>query len=593
MSATPSIRIGTRGSALALAQVAQLVSALERTGRPATTILIETEGDRRAPDTAWGEGAFVSAIEKALLSGVVDVAVHSAKDVPTEEDPRLRIGAYLPRADPRDALVLAAGSDARSLAQLPSGSRVGTDSPRRTGFLRALRPDLDVHPLHGNVDTRLRRLDEGATDALILAIAGLSRLGREDRISEVLGDSEVPPAPGQGAIAIQVRSDDDDLIRVGAAIDDSDTRRAVEAERDVLRRSGGGCRAPIGALATIQGDRIRILGGYALPDGSAVAIERVEGPYADRDALVEELVDRLAGSVPGVAVRPARRLATRHDSSRAVTTWPGPTRPGPARPGPARRGPTAPRVLLTRPAGQAQALADALAAHGAESIVVPAIEIEPLPPEVLDAALRDLGRYAWVVVTSANGVIAILGALGRTHVDPAAVRWAVVGQATARVLRDGGITDAWLPSVAGGERIAAELPLTAGDRVLLARAQVGDPGLPAGLRARGAIVDELAVYRTIEGPSASRPILRSALRGDRIDAVLFASGSAVRGLLSLAEPDDADLVRVLPAICIGPGTADVATEHGFHVLGASAMQRADTLAERTVDLLRSMPGGSR
>lgn len=578
MSATPSIRIGTRGSALALAQVAQVVAALERTGRSATTVLIETEGDRRAPDTAWGEGAFVSGIEEALLSGVVDVAVHSAKDVPTEEDPRLRIGAYLPRADPHDALVLAAGSDGRSLAQLPPGSRVGTDSPRRTGFLRALRPDLDVHPLHGNVDTRLRRLDDGATDALILAIAGLSRLGRADRISEVLNESEVPPAPGQGAIAIQVRSDDIDLIRVGAAIDDIDTHRAVEAERDVLRRSGGGCRAPIGALATMDGDRITILGGYAMPDGSAVAIERVEGPYAERIALVDELVDRLAGSVPGVAVRPARRT---------------PSGPVPARIDPARPGPSDLRVLLTRPAGQAQALVDALAAHGAESIVVPAIEIAPLPPAVLDGALRDLERYAWVVVTSANGVSAILAALRRTQIDPAAVRWAVVGQATAGALGDRGITDVWLPTAASAERIAAELPVTEGDRVLLARAQIGDPGLPAGLRARGAIVDELAVYRTIEGPDASRPVLRDALRGERIDAVLFASGSAVRGLLSLAEPGDADLVRAIPAICIGPGTADVATEHGFHVLGASTMQRADTLAERTIELLRPIPGGSR
>ncbi len=579
MSTVPPIRIGTRGSALALAQARQVVAAFERTGRSATTVLIETEGDRRAPDTAWGEGAFVTAIEDALISGHVDVAVHSAKDVPTVQDPRLRITAFLPRADPRDALVVAAGSRSVSLGTLPPGSRVGTDSPRRTGFLLALRPDLLVHPLHGNVDTRLRRLDEGATDALILAIAGLSRLGREDRIAERLDHAVMPPAPGQGAIAIQVRSDDDDLARLGAEVDDADTRRAVEAEREVLRRSGGGCRAPIGALAAIHGDRIRILGGYALPDGSAVAIEQVEGPLSDRDALIDELVGRLARSVPGVAVRPALR-----DAAHAWTIGAVPATSERPR---VRR----PRLLVTRPAAQAHTLVEALESRGVESIVVPAIEIVPLPATALERAVRDLSRYAWIVLTSSNGAASVLDAIRRSGAHPTAVRWAAVGQATERVLHDGGVADVWVPTVAKGERIAAELPVAEGDRVLLARAQVGGPDLPAGLIARGAVVDDLAVYRTIEGPESSRAILRNALRGDPIDAVLLTSGSSVRGLLSLAAPDITDLVLALPAICIGHGTSAVAAGHGFHVLGVSTTQRADALAERAIDLLRSNPGG--
>jgi hydroxymethylbilane synthase len=153
------VAIGSRGSTLALAQARLVHEALERDGNWGRIVIIETEGDRRAPDTAWGEGAFVAAIERALLAGRVDVAIHSAKDVPTAEDPRLRIAAYLPRADPRDALVVRADAAARRLDDLPSGSRVGTDSPRRTGFLLARRPDLAVHPIHGNVDTRLGRLD--------------------------------------------------------------------------------------------------------------------------------------------------------------------------------------------------------------------------------------------------------------------------------------------------------------------------------------------------------------------------------------------------------------------------------------------------
>ena len=178
-----------------MAQATLVRDALRHAGRPSRIVVIETDGDRRAPDTAWGEGAFVAAIEHALLAGRVDVAVHSAKDVPTEEDPRLRIAAYLPRADPRDALVVRADAMERRLVDLPPGSRVGTDSPRRTGFLLALRPDLAVHPLHGNVDTRLRRLDAGETDALVLACAGLDRMGLGHRIAERLEPEVVPPAP--------------------------------------------------------------------------------------------------------------------------------------------------------------------------------------------------------------------------------------------------------------------------------------------------------------------------------------------------------------------------------------------------------------
>ncbi|MDQ3937729.1 MAG: hydroxymethylbilane synthase, partial [Chloroflexota bacterium] len=185
-----TIRIGTRGSALALAQAQLVADAVAASGWRHELVIVETEGDRRAPDTAWGEGAFVKSIEQALLEGRADIAVHSAKDVPTDEQPSLAICAYLRREDPRDALVVAgAGAvGGATLDSLPPASVVGTDSPRRTGFLRAHRPDLTVRPLHGNVDTRLRRLDAGEVDALVLAVAGLIRLGRQDRIGE-----RIPP----------------------------------------------------------------------------------------------------------------------------------------------------------------------------------------------------------------------------------------------------------------------------------------------------------------------------------------------------------------------------------------------------------------
>jgi hydroxymethylbilane synthase len=285
----PDISIGSRGSALALAQARLVYEALQHEGQASRIVIIETEGDRRAPDTAWGEGAFVAAIERALLDGAIDIAVHSAKDVPTDQDPRLCIAAYLPRADPRDALVVRTNAKERRLADLPSGCRVGTDSPRRTGFLLARRPDLVVHPLHGNVDTRLRRLDAGETDALVLACAGLDRMGLGDRIVERLAPEVVPPAPGQGAIAVQVRSDDERMLAVAAAVDDPPTRLAVEAERAFLTASGGGCRAPIGALATVVGDELDLLGGYASPDGSSAAITHRRGPAGSGEDLGREV----------------------------------------------------------------------------------------------------------------------------------------------------------------------------------------------------------------------------------------------------------------------------------------------------------------
>lgn len=291
------IRIGTRGSALALAQATLVRDALLAVGRPSRLEVVETEGDRRAPDAVWGEGAFVAAIESALQDDRVDVAVHSAKDIPTAESPRLRVAAYLPRADARDALVVRPDAGFANVEELPPGTRVGTDSPRRTGFLRARRSDLDLHPLHGNVDTRLRRLAGGETDALVLACAGLDRLGLSDRIAQRLAPDVVPPAAGQGAIAVQIRVEDDWLGDILAAVDDMPTRIAVEAERSFLRAMGGGCRAPIGAYATVDGARLRLLGAHLAAETGAPVFRRLQSDSADPADAGRRLANELvAGS---------------------------------------------------------------------------------------------------------------------------------------------------------------------------------------------------------------------------------------------------------------------------------------------------------
>jgi hydroxymethylbilane synthase len=548
------IRIGTRGSALALAQATLAGAALEAAGGRVRLVVVPTAGDRRAPDTAWGEGAFVTALEAELLAGRIDMAVHSAKDVPTAEDPRLRIGAYLARADPRDALVVGPGLGP-GLADLPPGARIGTDSPRRTGFLLARRPDLDVRPLHGNVDTRLRRLEDGEVDALVLACAGLDRLGMGDRIAERIDPEVIPPAPGQGALALQVRADDADLRLLGT-IDDAATRLAVEAERSFLAASGGGCRAPIGALATIRDDGLDLLGGYVRVDGSRARLAHAHGPMDRGGAVAADLVDML------------RR-----------TPSAGPSRVGSVEPD------ARPRVLVTRAADQARSLLAALRAAGLEPLHVPAIavQLEPGGGE-LDAALRHLVGYAWVVVTSANGARAVLRGAERVFTPFEASRWAGIGNVTRAVLEREGVDLLFQPARSTSAAMAEELPVVPGDRILLVRGDLASPGLPSMLRARGAVVDDVIAYRTIEGPASSGPLLHRAFRDGPLDAAVFTSGSTVRGLLELAWRESIDVLRV-PAVCIGPETAVEAGRAGFRIAAVSTSTDAWAMADATARVI--------
>jgi len=236
------IRLGTRRSRLATAQARIVADRLES----AELVAISTEGDRdaarRFEEIGSGRGVFTRDIEHALLRGEVDAAVHSAKDLTGEMPEGLAIGAILERGDPRDAVC----GPYAALAEIPAGARVGTSSARRAGLLAELRPDVLVVPLRGNVDTRLAKLDAGDADAIVLAAAGLERLGLAGRIAFLLDPEEFVPEAGQGAIAVQVREGEE---RIVAALDHAPTRAAVEAERDCVRRLGGGCTAAVAAHA--------------------------------------------------------------------------------------------------------------------------------------------------------------------------------------------------------------------------------------------------------------------------------------------------------------------------------------------------------
>jgi hydroxymethylbilane synthase len=546
------IRLGTRASRLALVQADRIATTLRARGSTVGIVEIVTAGDIRTGDTPWGEGAFIDALEVALRDGVVDAAVHSAKDIPIPDDADgdLVVAAYPERADDRDVLVTGAGG--ATLDTLPSGARVGTDSPRRTGFVLAARPDLRVVPLHGNVDTRVARLDDGVVDALVLAAAGLDRLGLGSRVDERLDPAIVPPAPGQGALAVQVRADDEATRRLVAAIDDPPTRLAVETERRILAATGGGCRSPIGAVATVDGEQLSLIAGWTALDGSRTAVVRWRGSVADAGLVAAGLA---ADLVRSAAARALER----------------------------------PRVLVTRAGHQSAELLHELAQVGVVPLSVPAIAIDPVPPDgPLDLAAARLGEYAWVVVTSPNGAAAIAAAARR--VDGAARRvagavdgpcWAAVGMGTARALEEEGIAVRHVAEVPTAASLASTVPILPGDRVLAVRGDLVDEGLPDALRARGAIVDDVVGYRTVLAPATSRGLLRDALAADRPDAVIFTSASTVAGLLGLADGSAGTDVRGIAAICFGRGSAAAARAEGFTVIHESKPAGAREMAAAT------------
>jgi hydroxymethylbilane synthase len=307
--ARPALRLATRGSALALAQSRLVVDGLRAAWpeRRVELVPVVTEGDRRrdVPAAALGgKGIFTAAVQQAVLDGRADLAVHSAKDLPAAQVPGLVLAAVPRRDDPRDVLV--GRHRLTGLDDLAPGARVGTGSPRRVALLRFLRPDLELVPIRGNVDSRVRRVHGGELDAVVLAAAGLRRLGLAVEAAVPLDPETFTPAPGQGALAVEAREDDTDALGLLGALTDRPSRVALRAERSFLRRLGGSCTLPAGALAGGPGGSSlapRRIGGPTGPlemqgflsalDGKGLVRERLRGPADDPEGLGRVLADRL------------------------------------------------------------------------------------------------------------------------------------------------------------------------------------------------------------------------------------------------------------------------------------------------------------
>ena len=304
---TSRLVIGSRGSRLALWQAEKIKDGLLdlNPGFEIRIEIVKTTGDVKSDPLSviGGKGVFTKELEEALLDKRIDIAVHSLKDLPTIVPDSLAISAICEREDPRDALVLRKYAEIGSLHELPAEAVVGTSSQRRLSQLKALRSDLVVKDLRGNVDTRVRKLDEGQYDALILASAGLIRLGLRDRISAAVSISEILPAVGQGAIAIETRADDEIAVAATSKLNHRATELACRAERAFLRGLGGGCQFPIAAHAVVESELLRLDGLVARPDGSEILRGTSSGTAEDGEeigaALAARLIDQGAGSLLG------------------------------------------------------------------------------------------------------------------------------------------------------------------------------------------------------------------------------------------------------------------------------------------------------
>ena len=537
------LRLGTRGSALAVTQSETVAAALRELGHEVELVRIKTGGDveRGSLTTLPSLGVFAAELRTALLDGRCDFAVHSLKDLPTEPVPGLVVAATPAREDARDALC---ARDGLTLSDLPAGAKVGTGSPRRVAQLRALRPDLLFVDVRGNVGTRLARVAPGDLDAVVLAAAGLNRLGLADRITDLL---DILPAPGQGALALECREDAAEILTVLAELDDEGTRVAVDAERAVLSGLGGGCAAPIAAW----GRDGQLRAGVFAVDGSSAAQTQV--PLGERAGATaaEELLRHGAADVTDLGASRPSRLGELHDDT---SLWRGESVLAGV------------RILLPRADG---ALADGLRAAGAE------VTAEPVTAQVTLRPEGSLDGADWVALTS-PATVAALTELGLGV--PAGAKVAAVGPATAEAARAAGIEVDLVPDgESSGESLARAFP-DGGGRVVIPGSALSSTVLADGLRAKGYAVDQFAVYTTQPLQELPGSLTRDYLDG-HFDVVVITAGSVAHAIDHAVGWLDATAV-----VAFGPPSAAALRRLGVDVAAVADTQDAPGLVTAIASL---------
>lgn len=539
--------IGSRGSELALTQanyIAERLRAVEP-GLVVEVRIISTKGDRITDvplSQVGGKGLFTKELEVALLAGEIDLAVHSLKDLPTELPEGLTVGAIPEREHPADALISASGA---GLMNLLHGAKVGTSSTRRQVQLKAARPDLVLVDLRGNVPTRLKKLETEGLDAIILAAAGLNRLGLSEHITELLAPEIMLSAVGQGALGIEIREDDHVLKALLARIHHPATAAAAMAERALLSAMGGGCQVPLGALAEVEGDQLHLRACACSPDGTQVVRAERSGPVDAPEALGRAVAQTLIEGGASVFLRQVALEALRPKQPLAGKT-----------------------VVVTRSENQGSVLSEELAALGAKVIEFPTISIQHVHPMGEFPAARD---FDWMIFTSVNGVEHFVRAVAGARADLSLYREAdccAIGPATATALLSYRIPVTLTPKKYIAESILEAFTRleggVAGKRFLMPRGNLARPALPEALRAAGAEVVECVVYETVK-PVVSEETV-AAMLAAKPDMVVFTSSSTARNFSEiLGAKRLATLKASVQFASIGPITTETAERLGMKI----------------------------
>ncbi len=569
------IKIGTRGSNLALFQ-AELAKKALQSAFPdllAELVVITTKGDK-IQDVALSKigdkGLFTKELDMALLRKEIDVAVHSLKDMPTTLPEGITLGAVLEREDPRDALL---SRDKKNLNQLGENERIATSSLRRKAGLLHLNPGFRIVDIRGNVNTRIKKMESGYCDAMVMAVAGLKRVNMEHYITEIIPPATLMPAVSQGAIGIEIRMDDAHMERLMQKINHQPTRLSVSAERAFLKRLEGGCQIPSGCYTQMKKGSMVIYGFIAATDGSRYIKDQIEGPAEKGEELGKELADILLEKGGREVLRQIREPFTQHSGNNGNTLIQDKV------------------FISTRPAGKSEELADYFASAGARVAELPMIEIRPLKITREERKIiKEAGSFNWLIFSSVNGVeyfMEIYKAEKGSFSLPPHIKIAAIGKKTAGRLKEYGVNPGYVSDTSNSRSFSRELrSLFAGRRpgVLWPTGELS-PGVLEKNLSSFCDIKRLNLYRT-SMPSNTNESCLQLVKEDKYEIIFFFSPSAARNFCSVI--DGLQIQREsLRVACIGPETEKACLELGLKPLYTASSPCAESLYEATLNYMAS------
>jgi hydroxymethylbilane synthase len=525
------IIIGARGSKLSLVQVDIIKQQLQRVLPHSEIVIkiIKTTGDRNmspVPLDSVGKGWFTKELDKALFEGKIDIAVHSLKDIPETLSKELIIAAIPEREDAREALI---SKNNIPFIKLKKGAVIGTDSLRRKTQILHQRPDIIVKSIRGNVNTRVAKFDKGEYDGIFLAVAGLKRLGLEDRITQYFKPADIIPAPGQGALAVVARGNDEKLLTILTKLNHKETIAAVKAERAFSRAFGTGCKLPVGGYAHITKEKIILYGMVGSEDGTHIAKDSISGNSTAPVTIGKKLAKLLLRKSPWYSDEKY--------------------------------------IVITRPEKENNVFKTQIEQFGYSVFSYPTITITKvkITPKMREK-LHQIDTCDWVVFTSKNGVKFFIEALLDAHISVSTLlqkQIAVIGPKTAEEVGKYRLPVHFIPSQFTTKDLAKELPVVAGKKILMPRANIATPQLTKHLREKGAKVIDLPIYKTLLLQRKNKNF-ETLIKKELIKGIIFTSPSTVEGFLeNIKHIKNNDFLFSLPVIAIGPVTVKKLKIHGF------------------------------